>query len=72
MHPSAGWTGWQETQMTRKTHALRIAQIVDWNEWQYGTHYALLDGSKVIARAVDGVTLADLQAAYRAAKAVRP
>lgn len=49
---------------------VRIAQIVDWNRWDLGTHYALIVDANVIARAVNGVTLADLQAQYRRMKAV--
>ena len=50
----------------------RIAQITDWTRVDLGTHYALIVDGEIVARAVGGTTLADLQAAYRAAKAVRP
>lgn len=54
-----------------KTQALAIRQITDFSRVGLGTHYALIDGDTVIARAVGGVTLADLQRQYRALKAVR-
>ena len=50
---------------------ISIQQIFDWSRVDLGTHYALIVDGEIVARAVDGTTLADLRAAYRAAKAVR-
>ena len=51
--------------------SLAIRQIADWSRVDLGTHYALIDGDTVIARAIDGVTLADLQLEYRARRQYR-
>lgn len=57
--------------MNTRQPTLAIRQITDWSRVDLGTHYALIDGETVIARAVGGVTLQDLQRQYRALKAVR-
>ena len=54
------------------TRQVAIQQITDWRNVGLGTHYALIVDGEIVARAVGGTTLADLQRAYRAAKAVRP
>ena len=55
--------------MTR--HTVAIQQLVDWHNIDLGTHYALIVNGEIVARAVGGTTLADLQRAYRAAKAAQ-
>ena len=50
---------------------ISIQQIFDFQHVGLGTHYALIVDGEIVARAVGGTTLADLQAQYRAAKAVR-
>ena len=50
---------------------ISIQQIFDFQHVGLGTHYALIVDGEIVARAVGSTTLADLQAAYRAAKAVR-
>ena len=57
----------KETEMNRRTVA--IQQLVDWRNIDLGTHYALIVDGEIVGRAVGGTTLADLQRAYRAAKA---
>lgn len=57
--------------MSSQASQLAIRQITDFSRVDLGTHYALIDGDKVIARAVGGVTLADLRREYRSRKAVR-
>ena len=47
---------------------ISIQQIFDFQHVGLGTHYALIVDGEIVARST---TLADLQAAYRAAKAVR-
>ena len=50
---------------------ISIQQIFDWSRVDLGTHYALIVDGQIVARAVNGTSLADLQAVYRAANAVR-
>ncbi len=52
--------------MSSQASQLAIRQITDFSRVDLGTHYALIDGDKVIARAVGGVTLADLRYQFRA------
>ena len=51
--------------------AIAIQQLMDWDHVDLGTHYALIVDGEIVARAVGGTTLADLQRAYRAAKAAQ-
>jgi uncharacterized integral membrane protein len=46
-----------------------IQQIVDWSRVDLGAHYVLLVDGAVIARAVRGVTLADLRREYKRIRA---
>ena len=50
---------------------ISIQQIFDSQHVGLGTHYALIVNGEIVARAVNGTSLADLRAGYRAAKAVR-
>ena len=53
------------------TRQVAIQQITDWRNVGLGTHYALIDGDKIIARALFGVTLADLQREYQTRRQYR-
>ncbi len=57
--------------MPSQASQLAIRQIVDWSRVDLGTHYALIDGDKIIARALFGVTLADLQREYQTRRQYR-
>ena len=54
-----------------KRRTVEIQRLIDWQNVGLGSHYALIVDGEIVARAVGGTTLADLQRAYRAAKAVQ-
>ena len=48
-----------------------IRQITDWSRVDLGTHYALIADGRIVARAINGMTLDDLKRKYRALKAAQ-
>ena len=51
--------------------AIAIRQITDWANVGLGTHFALIVDGEIVARAVHGMTLADLKRKYRSLRSAQ-